>query len=597
MNISRTAINRPVSTIMLMLIIVAFGAISFTRLPVDLFPKMELPMSVVVVNYPNAAPAEIESMVTRPVEQQIATVENLNSMTSYSMDGMSLVLAEFKNGTDMNFAGLDMREKIDLVADYLPDDATKPMVISMDPSMLPVAVMYVSSDRDLNELTRLVNDEVLPAIERTEGVASAQVFGGTSKEISVEVDQSKLDGYGLTLATISQLLAANNISLPSGAVTKGSKDMVVRTTGDFTSIDDIKNVGLPLATREIVRLGDIADIKEAEKEQTSIGRVNGKPAIGISITKQTVANTVQVSRQLEKAVADLEAGNRDLHFTSSVDQSQFIDESISFVAESALLGCLFAVLICLLFLRKVISTLIIAISIPTSIIATFILMFATGFTMNMLSLAGLAVGIGMLVDDSIVVMENIFRHRARGLSPHDASVQGTKEVTMPVFAATMTKIAVFLPIVFVEGLAATIFKEFSFTIGFALICSLLVALTVIPMLCSRLLHIGQEDVDVFGYNEGAEKLPAESRRFSPLAAFGRFIDRGIRGYSRSIKFALHHRKTVVIICVVLLAVSAALVGLVGGELLPSSDEGQLSITAEVPYGTSVDRTDEIMSEI
>jgi HAE1 family hydrophobic/amphiphilic exporter-1 len=596
---------------MLMLIIVAFGAISFTRLSVDLFPKMELPMSVVVVNYPNAAPSEVESMVTRPVEQQLATVENLNSMTSYSMDNMSLVLAEFKNGTDMNFAGLDMREKIDLIADYLPDGATKPMVISMDPSMLPVAVMYVSSDRDMTELTRLMNDEVLPAIERTEGVASAQIFGGTSKEITVDVDQERLDGYGLTLAQISQLLAANNMSLPSGAVTSGSKEMVVRTVGDFKSIEDIKNVGLPLATREIVRLGDVADIKEIEKDADTIGRVNSKPAIGISITKQTVANTVQVSRQLEKAVEDIQDKHPDITITSSVDQSQFINESIRFVAESAILGCLFAVLICLLFLRRVISTLIIAISIPTSIIATFILMFATGLTMNMLSLSGLAVGIGMLVDDSIVVMENIFRRRANGLGPREAAIQGTKEVTMPVFAATMTKIAVFLPIVFVQGLAATIFKEFSFTIGFALICSLVVALTVIPMLCSRLLHIGQDDVDAFGYgdsNEGlplppgsgempAGRVPAKKPRFSPLLAFGHFIDRCIRGYSRSIKFSLHHRKTIVIICVVLLAVSSALIGIVGGELLPSSDEGQLSITAEVPYGTSLQKTDAIMTEI
>jgi HAE1 family hydrophobic/amphiphilic exporter-1 len=583
---------------MLMLIIVAFGTISFTRLPVDLFPKMELPMSVVMVNYPNAAPSEVESMVTRPIEQQLATVENLSALTSYSMDGSSIVMAEFENGTDMNFAGLDMREKVDLIADYLPDNATSPMVISMNPGMLPISVVYISADMELTELNRLVEDEVLPAIERTEGVASASTFGGKENEIRVELNQESLDGYYLTLAQISQALAAENISLPSGSVTKGSKEMIVRTIGDFKSVEDIKNVSLTLPTREVIRLGDVATVVEKEMVQTSIGRVNAVPAIGISVTKQTVANTVQVARQLDDAMDELKAEHPDITFTTAMDQSDFINESILFVAESAILGCILAVLICLLFLRSFASTMVIAISIPTSIIATFILMFATGFTMNMLSLSGLAVGIGMLVDDSIVVMENIFRHRSEGRNAADASIIGTREVTLPVFTATMTKIAVFLPIVFVEGIAATIFKEFSFTISFALICSLIVALTVIPMLCSKLLKIG--DIGEMP----AERLPggimperAREGGRGPLAIFGRLVSRLIHYYTRVIRFALGHRKTIVSLSLLLLITSALLITVVGGELLPSSDEGSLEISADVPYGTSLEKTDEIMSQI
>jgi HAE1 family hydrophobic/amphiphilic exporter-1 len=460
---------------------------------------MELPMQIIIANYPNAAPNEVETMVTKPIEQQVAAAQNLSGMTSYSMDGTSIVIAQFESGTDMNFAGLDIREKVELISDYLPDSVSKPMVIAMNPDMLPVEQIYISGDMDLTQLNTLVEDNILQAFERVEGVASVNSFGGKEDEIAVEVDQSKLDGYHLTLMQIQQALAAENISLPSGEVKKGSRDMIVRTVGDFETVEDVKNVSLPLPTNEIVHIGDVAEVVRREKEQTTIGRVDGSPAIGIAINKQTVANTVQVADRINIAIDNLEKQYPQIKFTKAMDQSEFVRNSINFVAESAIMGCILAILICLFFLRSIASTMIIAISIPTSIVATFILMYFAGFTMNMLSLSGLAVGIGMLVDDSIVVMENVFRRRAGGLSPRESAIRGASEVTMPVFAATMTKIAVFLPIVFVEGIAATIFKEFSFTISFALACSLIVALTVIPMLCSRLIKIG--DISDLGVPE------------------------------------------------------------------------------------------------
>jgi len=633
MNLSKTSVNRPVSTLMLMMIVVAFGIISFTRLPVDLFPKMELPMTVVVTNYPNAAPTEIETMVTRPIEQQVATTENISAISSYSMEGMSIVLAQFENGTDMNFAGLDIREKVELISDYLPDNATKPMVIAMNPNMLPISIMYVSADMDMAELTKLVDDDVLPALERVEGVASADSFGGTEDEIGVTLDQAQMEGYHLALQQVSAALQSMNISLPSGTVTQGSRDMIVRTVGEFDSIDDVKNMQLALPTKETVRLGDIAEVVLRERTQTSIGRVDSKPAIGISVNKQAVANTVQVSRKIDTAIKTLETEHPDIRINLSMNQADFVNDSIAFVAESALMGCLLAILICLFFLRSFASTMIIAISIPTSIIATFILMFATGFTMNMLSLAGLAVGIGMLVDDSIVVMENIFRRRGEGLSPWDASVLGAKEVTMPVIAATATKIAVFLPIVFVQSIAATIFKEFSFTISFALICSLVVALTVIPMLCSKLLgrgktainaeylelsaetgiqssennksgiksenqKSGDQEPETPGPKSESDNSKAKTQKSkSPLHWFFGFIDRVIKKYTGVLKYSLKHKKTVVLLCVILLVFSAALVFVVGGELIPSSDEGALTIDVEVPAGTSIEKIDGIIKQV
>jgi HAE1 family hydrophobic/amphiphilic exporter-1 len=589
MSFSKIAVKRPVSTIMLMLIIVVLGAISFSRLSIDLFPKLELPIAIVVVQYPNAAPTEVETMLTRPIEQQVATVENLSTLSSMSMDNMSVIIVQFEAGTDMNFACLDLREAVDLISGYLPDDATSPMIIAMNPDMMPVSMIYASSDLPLSELQQIVDDEVLPAIERTEGVASASTFGGRENEISIEINQERLAGYRLTLSQISQILAAENITLPSGDVTRGERKLIVRTMGEFASVDELSALPIALPTRDVIYLGDLGAIEQREKEISSIGRIDGVPAIGINVTKQTVSNTVIVSREIHEALDKLSKTHPDLHFSIAMDQADFINRSIRNVAETAIMGVLLAIVVCFIFLRNWASTMIIAISIPTSIIATFILMYFAGITMNILSLSGLAVGVGMLVDDSIVVMENIYRRRSEGLPAPEASMDGAREVTMPVFAATMTKIAVFLPIVFVEGISSMIFKEFSYTIGFALICSLVVALTIVPMLCSRLMKIENVN-DTFMWRGRVRKMPI-------LPAFERGIRAMTDGYTQLLRYSLSHRKSVIAVSVTLLILSAALIGLVGGVLLPTSDEGSLTIDVEMPYGTTLADADRTVSEI
>ncbi|MEL7655092.1 MAG: efflux RND transporter permease subunit, partial [Bacillota bacterium] len=366
-------------------------------------------------------------------------------------------------------------------------------------------------------------------------------------------------------------------------------EVVVRTIGEFKSVDDIKHVPFVLPTREIVYLQDVAAVEEGVKEQTSIGRVNKVPSIGISITKQSTANTVIVSRQVNEAIGQLKAAHPELTFTFSYDQADYIKNSINNVAETAIMGCILAVIICFLFLRNIASTMIIAISIPTSIVATFIVMYFTGLTMNVLSLSGLAVAIGMLVDDSIVVMENIYRRRDEGITALDASILGTKEVTMPVFTATMTKIAVFLPIVFVQGIAATIFKDFSYTIGFALLCSLLVALTVVPMLCSKLMNTKDMGTHI--------KIRNKNYELKLLPLFERGLHYITEEYLKFLKYSLHHRKKIVVWALIILVSSSVLVAFVGGELLPTSDEGSFTITAEMPYGTSLEETDKTISQI
>ncbi|MDR1571401.1 MAG: efflux RND transporter permease subunit [Clostridiales Family XIII bacterium] len=589
MNFSRVAIKRPVTTIMLMLIIVVLGAVSFSRLSIDLFPKMELPIAIVMVQYPNSAPTEVETLITRPIEQRIATVESIDSISSMSMDGTSIVVAQFQNGTDMNFASLHMREAVELISGFMPDTATDPVVIAMNPDMMPISSLYVSGDLPLAEIQRLVDDEIVPAIERTEGVASADTFGGLENEISIELNQERLAGYHLTLSQISQALAAENVTLPSGSVTRGERELIVRTVGEFGAVDELRQLPITLPTREVIYLQDLGTVQERQKDASSIGRIDGSPAVGISVTKQTVANTVLVSREISEALDRLAEEHPEISFSTAYDQADFINDSIRNVAETAILGVLLAVIVCFFFLRNAASTMIIAISIPTSIIATFILMYFTGLTMNILSLSGLAVGVGMLVDDSIVVMENIYRKRGLGVDAETASLDGTREVTMPVFAATMTKIAVFLPIVFVEGMAATIFKEFSYTIGFSLICSLIVALTVVPMLCSRLLNI--ENIrDTFVMGRRTLRVPL-------LPAFEKGVRALTEKYVVLLRYSLGHRKATISVAVALLVASAMLIGLVGGELLPASDEGSLSISVDTPYGTSLEDSDRLVSQI
>ncbi|MDR0424426.1 MAG: efflux RND transporter permease subunit [Clostridiales Family XIII bacterium] len=588
MSFSKIAVKRPVTTIMFMLIIVVLGVVSFSRLSLDLLPRMQLPIAVVVTQYANSAPSEVETIITRPIENQIARVESLDTLTSMSMDGMSVVIAQFANGTDMDFATLHMRENVEMISGFLPGEAGKPMIYAMDPSMMPVSVIYASSEMPLTELQKFVDEDVTPVFERTEGVAAVRTFGGRENEIRVEISQERLSGYRLTLAQLSQVLAAENITLPSGDVTLGERNMIVRTIGEFSTLDEIGQIPLLLPTREVIKLSDLGTIEEREKETTTSGRVNGVPAIGINVTKQTVANTVAVCRNIDDTLAELSALNPDVEFTISYSEADFINRSVNNVAETAISGCILAVIVCFFFLRSLSSTLIIAVSIPTSIIATFILMYFTGLTMNILSLSGLAVGIGMLVDDSIVVMENIFRRRSLKDDTIDAAIVGTREVTMPVFAATMTKIAVFLPIVFVEGIAATIFKEFSYTISFALICSLVVALTVVPMLCSRLLR-GGDISDKFLLGRRAVRIPI-------LPEFEKAIKALTEGYAHFLQYALRHRKSVIAAALALLLMSAMLTGMVGGVLIPSADESSFSVSIETPYGTSLETTDAIVSD-
>lgn len=582
--LSRFAVKRPVTIIMIIMIVMLVGSVSLSLLPIDLLPSIEFPIAVVSTSYSGVGPEEMETLITKPLEDVLTTVENIDSIQSYSMEGSSLVILQFDFGTNMEFAALEMREKIDLVKAYLPDDASNPTVFKFDPNAMPILYMTIESRGDLFTTQNIAEDIVKARIERLEGVASVDVLGGFSREVEIELAEDKLKGYGLSTDYISQILSGDNMNLPGGEVYKGDKSLTVRTLGEYESINEIKNANIPLMTGGIVKLKDIGTVDLVNTERTNIAKFNGMDTLELSIMKQSGVNTVSVSRKIQKEVEKLEKEYPNIDIKTVFDQADFINMAINRMVQSALMGGVLAVLILLLFLKNIRSTLIISLTIPISIIATFILMYFSDVTMNMMTLGGIALGIGMLVDNSIVVLENIFRHRSEGLSIKEASVLGANEVSAAVTASTLTTVAVFLPIVFVEGVTSTIFRELAMTITFALISSLGVALTLIPMMSSQLLTIKNIKFDIHAEEDG-EKLDKG------------FLNKIRKGYKRVLKAGLRHRLIVIAISIVIFVGSVASIMTVGSSFFPSTDEGQLNIDVSLPTGAELTETEEIVAEI
>ncbi len=587
MNIASLSVKRPVTTVMLILIVVLLGVVSATRIPIDLYPNIEIPVAIVNTTYANVAPEEIETLVTRPIEESLGTVSNIDTIQSITTEGSSIVVVQFKFGTDMNFATLDMREKVDLIKGYLPDGASEPMVMQIDINAQAIIEMSLSGS-DIATLQRYADDTVRPALERIEGVASVDIGGGFDNYVSIQVDTEKMNGYHLTMDTLSGMLAADNINLPAGSVNKGDKTYLLRTVGEYESIQEIRDMPITLPTGGIIRLSDIAQVELAEKDMTSITKVNGESAVSISVQKQSGTNTVQVASSVIEAINQL---NEDSPYEMKVilDQSDFIKRSISQVGQNGIIGALLAVLILFIFLRSFRSTIIIGLSIPISIIATAVLLYFSNITLNMMTLGGLALGVGMLVDNSVVVLENIYRFVQEGYDRKKAAIMGAKEVAMAVTASTLTTIAVFLPMVFVEGITSIMFREFSLTVTFSLVSSLIVSLTLIPMMASKLLV-----VDEF---QGKH----HEARFKWM---GRLMDRsdkiysGIEGkYRNLLEWALKHRKTVVLIAGTTFVASILSAFLIGMEFIPEADEGTFAITVELEAGAQIEDVSEAMDTI
>lgn len=580
MKFAQTFIKHHVMTILLYILVVVFGFYSFQNLPLALMPSMEVPAAVVYATYPGAGPEDIEQQVTKKLEGAVAGLSGLDTLQSTSSENMAMLVIQFTNHTDMDQAMTDLRDKVAQVKSQLPDDASDPTVMSIDIDSMPV-VQVALRGNDLASLQSIAEDEIQPALERLDGVASVDISGGYEQEIAVHTDASRLKGYNLTISSIGQQLGADNIAIPGGELDNGSQTLAVRTDGEYSSIDDVKNALISLPAGGTVRLSQIADVSMQPKDQDAISKVDGEECIILSVNKQSGSNTAQIAELAKAEFDSLLKSNDSLQWNIVMDQSDYINMTVNNAIQNIWMGVLFAAIVLFLFLRDLGATLAVTIAMPCCILFTFLIMNVLGITLNMMSLGGITLGVGMIVDNSIVVLENIFTYRADGYDRMDACTKGTGEVIGAVIASTLTTVAVFLPIALSGGMAGMMFKEFCITIVALLLSSLIISVTLVPLLCYFLLGSTKQK-SVKPQGSGATPITEK-----PLS----------RVYRSSLNFLITHRWAGIALTVVICIVSVLSVSQAGMELIPEMDEGQVSVTVSMPNGSTMEDTAAIEDRI
>lgn len=580
MKFAQTFIRHHVMTILLYILVVVFGFYSFQNLPLALMPSMEVPVAVVYATYPGAGPEDIEQQVTKKLEGAVAGLSGLDTLQSTSSENMAMLVIRFTNDTDMDQAMTDLRDKVAQVKSQLPDDASDPTVMSIDIDSMPVVSVALRGN-DLASLQSIAEDEIQPALERLDGVASVDISGGYEQEIAVHTDASRLKGYNLTISSIGQQLGADNIAIPGGDLDNGSQTLAVRTDGEYSSIDDVKNALISLPAGGTVRLSQIADVSMQPKDQDAISKVDGEECIILSVNKQSGSNTAQIAELAKAEFDSLLKSNDSLQWNIVMDQSDYINMTVDNAIQNIWMGVLFAAIVLFLFLRDFGATMAVTIAMPCCILFTFLIMNVLGITLNMMSLGGITLGVGMIVDNSIVVLENIFTYRADGYDRMDACTKGTGEVIGAVIASTLTTVAVFLPIALSGGMAGMMFKEFCITIVALLLSSLIISITLVPLLCYFLLG-GTKQQSIKPQGSGATPITEK-----PLS----------RAYRSSLNFLITHRWAGVALTVVICIVSVLSVSQAGMELIPEMDEGEVSVTVSMPNGSTMEDTAAIEDRI
>ncbi|HZX09396.1 MAG TPA: efflux RND transporter permease subunit [Acidobacteriota bacterium] len=515
MKIAKITINRPVSTFMFFLAVVLLGFVSLGELSVDLLPDISYPKLSVSARYPGVAPEEVETLLTQRLESAVMRIPGLRRVETVSEEGGVYMTLEFSWGTDMDFAMLHTREKLDSV--QLPEEVEDPTIIPLDPQSKPIMVLSVSGDRSLLELKEFSEELIKPRLEQIEGIGSAEIAGGVEREIHIDIDPDLMSLYGLDIQTVSNRISQFNTNLQGGTIRKGRFKYALRIIGEFEEIDEIGEVSLKTTKEKgVVRVKDIAQIKDSIKEREGITRLNGSESIGILVRKEAGANTVAVTQSAREVIEEIKRRNEQIDIMVVTEQAQYIENAISSVLNAIIYGAVLAFLVLVVFLQDAKTPLIIASVIPIAIIATFNLLFFMDVTLNIMSLGGLALGVGMLVDNSIVVSESIFRHKNLGKSLSEAAYIGTKEVGMAVTASTFTTISVFLPVIYVHGVAGQLFKDQALTVTFALLSSLIVSLTLLPMLASRKFDIKVKEPQKTEHKKIEPPKPKQKKTFKKI---------------------------------------------------------------------------------
>ena len=575
MNVVHTSVKRPIGVIMIVLTVLVLGAVSLKNLAVDLFPDINVPVAVVATSYPGAAPQEVEQLVTRTIESAVSSIDGIQAVESVSQPGSSLVILQFDWGRNIDSSMNDIRDRVDSAVGALPNGANRPSIMRFDPQQLPI--MWIGlSGAEADVLEQMAERDISPAFERIDGVASVGIEGGKTREIQVQIDTAKLAAYKISADQIIQAIGSENRSASAGNLERGTQDLQLRMNGEFTSISDIEETPIMLATGATIKVSDVADVTDTFKDMSTIARVNGKDAVVLSIQKQSDTNTVQVSDKMIAAVEEMKGQlGEEVSLDIIIDTSEFVRQSISSVTNNMIVGGALSIAILLLFLRSVRTTLVIGIAIPIAVIATFTLMYFTGETLNVLSMGGLALGLGMMVDNSIVILENIFSKRSQGYSMIEAAKEGGSELTAAVIAATLTTVVVFLPIVFVEGIASEIFRPLALTVSFSLFASLAVSLTIVPMLSSKLLKKVKVD-------------QAEEKK-----GFTKFLGKWTDRYEAVLNWAVNRRKTTMLLTGLLIVLSLALVPFIGTSFIPEADQGQVQVNVTLQTGSKLNETSQV----
>jgi HAE1 family hydrophobic/amphiphilic exporter-1 len=579
MNLPAASVRRPIFTTMVTAMVVVIGVVSLSRLRIDLLPSVELPTVSIRTEYEGASPEVVERLVTQVLEEVVATVPGIEEITSESSEGSSNVRVRFAFGTELDAAAIDLSARVEQEVDELPEGIIRPRVQKFDIASFPIVILGVSSKLDPVDLTQLVEDQIRFRFARVPGVAQVDVWGGYVREVRVAVDPARLNALEVPLDRVLEALRDANLDRPAGKLEDGRYEVTLRAPAEFTDLDEIRATVIQERGDGAVTLGQLATVSDTYQKLRQRVRVNGELGLRVAIRKQADANTVEVSKQI---LAEIERVNKSFPQVRIVpisNQGNFIERSITNVANSVVYGGGLAILVLLFFLRNLRSTFVISLAIPISLIATFALIYFGGFTLNLMTLGGLALGVGMMVDSSVVVLENIFRRRSElGEDVRTASVEGTLEVQNAIVASTITTLVIFLPVVFVRGVSGILFKELALVIAFSLVCSLLVSLSLVPMLASKLLS----DAD----------KPARGPVARLSTAAGRSFDALDRGYAALLRRVLRRRLVTITISLALLGASLLLVPHIGSEFMPPSDEGEVRVTGDMEVGTRLDLVDE-----
>lgn len=574
MRLPAASVARPVFTTMVTLMVVVLGVVALDRLRIDLLPNVEQPTVTVRTEYEGASPEVMERLVTQIIEEIVATVPGVEEISSESSEGSSSVRVRFSWGTDIDAAAIELSSRLESEVDELPDEIVRPRVRKFDVASFPVVILGISSKLDPVELTQLVEDQVRYRFARVPGVAQVDVWGGFTREVRIELDPDRINALGLPLDTVLDALRNANLDRPAGKLEEGRFEITLRAPAEFVDVEQIRDTVLLERQGSPITVRQVAEVRDTYEKLTRLVRVDGDRGMRVAVRKQADANTVEVARRILEEIDDVNESYPQLRVVPVSNQGNFIERSIQNVAQSVLYGGGLAVLVLLFFLRSVRSTVIISLAIPISVVGTFALIYFSGFTLNLMTLGGLALGVGMMVDSAVVVLENVFRRRKEeGESSEAAAVNGTAEVGTAIIASTITTLVIFLPLVFVRGVSGVLFQELAYVIVFSLVCSLLIALSLVPMLASRMLR--RES----GEERGIAKAAAKS-----LDA----LDDGYRGMLVGV---LRHPWLTVFGALLLLVASASLAPLIGSEFFPPSDEGEVRVTGEMEVGTRLDLVD------